>query len=123
MLLLASNPEAAFNLPGQGPGPRVSSGKQTLASSRPAVLDPLKKELDQLTRSASAGAVAAAVALMSRVDFAAAEEALSPFQKVDKTGPIGFVASLIEGGIDLAHEGLNNAGLEYTYGISICLFT
>jgi YidC/Oxa1 family membrane protein insertase len=53
-----------------------------------------------------------------------AEQAVSAFQKVDKTGPIGFIATGIENGIIAAHEGLAGAGMtENSYGISICLFT
>jgi YidC/Oxa1 family membrane protein insertase len=53
----------------------------------------------------------------------AAEEAVSQYSKVDKTGFIGGIANVIENGIDLAHNGLMKIGMQNTYGISICLFT
>ena len=49
--------------------------------------------------------------------------AVSPYTKVDKTGFIGFFADLIEKGIDFGHFALNQAGIQYTYGFSIILFT
>ena len=53
----------------------------------------------------------------------AAEPLVSSYSKVDKTGVIGNIANVIEGGIDLAHDGLVKAGIPGAYGISICLFT
>jgi YidC/Oxa1 family membrane protein insertase len=52
-----------------------------------------------------------------------AEPLASQYSKVDKTGVIGNIANVIEGGIDLAHDGLAKAGIPGAYGISICLFT
>ena len=52
-----------------------------------------------------------------------AEEAVSAYSKVDKTGFIGFIAEYIEIAIDFAHNLLKQAGLEFTYGYSIILFT
>jgi membrane protein insertase Oxa1/YidC/SpoIIIJ len=48
---------------------------------------------------------------------------VSTYSKVDKSGFIGFFANIIEQGIDLIHVGLNKVGVEYSYGISIILFT
>lgn len=53
----------------------------------------------------------------------AADAAVSPYSKVDKSGFIGGIANVIEGGIDLAHNTLSSAGISGAYGISICLFT
>ena len=52
-----------------------------------------------------------------------AEETLSQYQKVDKTGVIGFIADIIEKAIDLGHVTLQSVGVKYTYGFSICIFT
>jgi YidC/Oxa1 family membrane protein insertase len=52
-----------------------------------------------------------------------AEEAVSQYQKVDKTGVIGFFADIIEKAIDFGHVSLQSAGVKYTYGFSICIFT
>jgi hypothetical protein len=55
---------------------------------------------------------------------ALADAPVSPFQKVDKTGIIGGIASVIENGIDAAHTGLEGDGMTAnTYGIAIILFT
>ncbi len=48
---------------------------------------------------------------------------VSAYSKVDKSGFIGFFANIIEQAIDLIHVGLNKVGVEYSYGISIILFT
>jgi len=45
------------------------------------------------------------------------------YSKVDKTGFIGFFATYIEMAIDFGHRTLQSAGLQYTYGASIILFT
>mmetsp|Transcript_148183 Transcript_148183/g.269258 ORF Transcript_148183/g.269258 Transcript_148183/m.269258 type:complete len:510 (-) Transcript_148183:11-1540(-) len=137
-LLLALAPAVTFN----------AAGPVTLGAARPVLMDgrhglgqgmPLMSvheadsehvgedwepaaEEGQFASKAMTSAMAAALALTSYVDFAAAEEAGS-FSKVDKSGPIGFIASLIEAGIDTAHTGLENAGIGSTYGISIILFT
>mmetsp|Transcript_150145 Transcript_150145/g.279972 ORF Transcript_150145/g.279972 Transcript_150145/m.279972 type:complete len:470 (-) Transcript_150145:71-1480(-) len=120
-LLLASNPEAGFHP--SGPGQHGPVGKKNVASSRPAISNPLQRQVEKLTSSLSAGALAAAIALTSNPDFAAAEELVSQFAKVDKTGPVGAAASIIEDGIDFVHNSLMNTGLVNTYGISIVLFT
>ena len=52
-----------------------------------------------------------------------AAEAVSPYTKVDKTGFIGFFASIIEQGIDFGHVLIQQAGVKNTYGFSIILFT
>ena len=49
--------------------------------------------------------------------------ASSPYTKVDNTGFIGGIAGVIEKAIDFGHSTLKSFGLEYTYGISIILFT
>lgn len=55
---------------------------------------------------------------------ALADAAVSPYSKLDKSGPIGFLATFVEAGIDLAHNGLSGMGMtSNTYGISIILFT
>lgn len=52
-----------------------------------------------------------------------AEEAVSVYSKVDKTGFIGFIADGIEKVIDFGHETLQRTGLQATYGYSIIAFT
>lgn len=61
---------------------------------------------------------------------AAASPALNPspsdvsvYSKVDKTGFIGFFANGIEICIDFVHTLLNGIGVQYSYGISIIMFT
>jgi len=49
--------------------------------------------------------------------------AVSIYSKVDKTGPIGGFASVIETIIDTFHTTLNNAGIKNSYGFSIIGFT
>ena len=56
-------------------------------------------------------------------DEVAAEEVVSAFSKVDKTGFIGFFADKIEIAIDLGHSVMQSAGIQYTYGFSIMVFT
>ena len=53
----------------------------------------------------------------------AADEVVSPYSKVDKTGPIGFFADYIEQAIDLSKNTLNGMGVANAYGFSIILFT
>eukprot|EP01041_Mallomonas_annulata_P011526 gene11526-24114_t len=53
----------------------------------------------------------------------AADEAVSIYSKVDKTGFIGFIADAIEQGIDFGHATLQKAGIQNTYGFSIVIFT
>jgi YidC/Oxa1 family membrane protein insertase len=105
--------------------PISGAQKQPGQERSPSEAAQWKKGLDKLSTEVYASAIATAVMLLPSV--ALAEEAaapLSPFQKVDKTGVIGGAASIIENGIELAHNGLANSGLtSNTYGISICLFT
>lgn len=54
---------------------------------------------------------------------AVSNEAVSTYSKIDKTGPIGFLANLIEQAIDLSHSALQGAGVQYSYGFSIIIFT
>lgn len=49
--------------------------------------------------------------------------AVSIYSKVDKSGPIGGFASIIETIIDFFHTTLNNAGVKNSYGFSIIGFT
>jgi len=50
-------------------------------------------------------------------------EAASPYSKIDKTGVIGFIASYVELAIDGGHSLLQSAGVKYSYGFSIIIFT
>lgn len=75
--------------------------------------------LDNLSSQAMSSAMAMALALAPAIASAAPPD----LYKVDKTGIIGGVANVIEGGIDLAHNGLVSAGIGGAYGISILLFT
>jgi membrane protein insertase Oxa1/YidC/SpoIIIJ len=47
----------------------------------------------------------------------------SPYTKVDKTGVIGFLSSGIEQAIDISHNLLVTAGVQYSYGFAIIIFT
>lgn len=49
--------------------------------------------------------------------------ASSPYTKVDKTGFIGGIADVIEKALVLGHTTLQSTGLQYTYGLTIILFT
>lgn len=55
--------------------------------------------------------------------FMVADEAVSVYSKVDKTGFIGVIADYIERAIDFSHSLLEQGGLKNTYGYSIILFT
>ena len=55
--------------------------------------------------------------------YTAADAVVSPYSKVDKTGPIGFIATYIEGAIDLFKDLLNGVGIKNGYGFSIVIFT
>lgn len=88
--------------------------------------EPLRKKIDALRHEALATAtvLSAAVLMALGPNAALADQPVSPFQRVDKTGIIGGAASIIENGIDTAHNGLAGAGWSAnTYGISIVLFT
>jgi hypothetical protein len=52
-----------------------------------------------------------------------AEEAVSVYSKVDKTGFIGFLATYVELAIDLGHNIFGSLGLKNNYGYSIIVFT
>jgi YidC/Oxa1 family membrane protein insertase len=52
-----------------------------------------------------------------------AEEAVSAYSKVDKTGFIGFIATYVEIAIDAFHSGLQSVGVQNSYGYSIMAFT
>lgn len=76
-----------------------------------------QKKVDALT----VGALAVAMALFPNAALAANEDR---FTIVDKTGPIGAIATVVENGIDKAHDTFQSAGItENTYGFSIILFT
>ena len=58
--------------------------------------------------------------------YTAADEVVanvSPYSKVDKTGPIGFAAGYIEQVIDFFRDVLGKAGIANGYGFSIIAFT
>lgn len=55
--------------------------------------------------------------------IAQASAEVSRYSQVDKTGVIGFFADGIERAIDLVHNVLKGAGLQYTYGIAIIVLT
>lgn len=61
--------------------------------------------------------------LAAEEQVAAVTEAVSPYSKIDKTGPIGFLGGVIEQAIDGIHNLLHSAGIEYTYGFAIIFFT
>lgn len=105
--------------------PISGAQKQPSQERSPSEAAQWKKGLDKISTEVYASAIATAVMLSPGIAWAEQAAApLSPFQKVDKTGVIGGAASIIESGIELAHNGLSNAGLtSNTYGISICLFT
>eukprot|EP00746_Dinoflagellata_sp_MGD_P013444 gnl/MRDRNA2_/MRDRNA2_129051_c0_seq1.p1 gnl/MRDRNA2_/MRDRNA2_129051_c0~~gnl/MRDRNA2_/MRDRNA2_129051_c0_seq1.p1 ORF type:complete len:511 (-),score=91.51 gnl/MRDRNA2_/MRDRNA2_129051_c0_seq1:25-1557(-) len=87
-----------------------------------SALKPKPNDINELGRQLFVSALALAIALSPQ--SALADAPVSAFNKVDKTGLIGGVASLIENGIDAAHTGLEGSGMTAnTYGISICLFT
>jgi hypothetical protein len=52
-----------------------------------------------------------------------AEEQVSRYSQVDKTGFIGFVATYVEMAIDFSRNLLQQAGIKDAYGYSIILFT
>merc|ERR1712176_655874 len=73
-------------------------------------------------RQVFTGALTLAIALSPYA--ALAEEAVSRYKKVDKTGPIGFLGSYVENGIELFHDKIVEQGITTnSWGISICFFT
>eukprot|EP01031_Cornospumella_fuschlensis_P029843 gene29843-36033_t len=52
-----------------------------------------------------------------------AEEAVSAYSKVDKSGFIGFFATYIEVAIDFGRNVFRGVGIQNAYGISIIMFT
>jgi len=48
---------------------------------------------------------------------------VSPYSKVDRTGFIGSIASVIETAIEFGHNALQGGGMGNTYGFSILIFT
>jgi YidC/Oxa1 family membrane protein insertase len=91
--------------------------------TRQGVPESLRKNVNAFISQATA--FAAMIAALTPNAALAADEIAAQYgaYKVDKTGIIGGAANVIEMGIDLAHSGLEGAGLTNAYGISICLFT
>lgn len=114
LLLRTITPAAAFKPSRVGMFYRAST--PAFITQRQTILDgcdDAKMKLQQLRRSMFAGTAAVGVAFSSSPTFALASQAAS----VDKTGPIGSVASLFEDGIEYGHSTLGS------YGVSIIAFT
>eukprot|EP00747_Dinoflagellata_sp_TGD_P185716 gnl/TRDRNA2_/TRDRNA2_42398_c0_seq2.p1 gnl/TRDRNA2_/TRDRNA2_42398_c0~~gnl/TRDRNA2_/TRDRNA2_42398_c0_seq2.p1 ORF type:complete len:731 (+),score=123.31 gnl/TRDRNA2_/TRDRNA2_42398_c0_seq2:37-2229(+) len=97
--------------------------------SRESVPEPWKKHVEELRRHVLASGIVGAAMLspfaaLADEAAATATAAGNRFTVVDKTGPIGFLADIIENGIDQVHTSLEGAGVTANaYGLSICLFT
>jgi YidC/Oxa1 family membrane protein insertase len=76
-------------------------------------------EPDERANTFMTSALAAALAFAPAAALAVAPA----MYKVDKTGPIGFLASFIETLIDKVHEVLSGAGIEGSYGFGIIVLT
>lgn len=95
-----------------------------IRKSRPLQLNAVADAAEVLQHSSAA--VDALTSALQQSSFSvadAADQAVSIYSKVDKTGFIGFFATYIEVAIDFFRSKLQSAGVTNAYGYSIIIFT
>ncbi len=95
-------------------------------SSRKSIQKPLQMSFqDHLNTLTSLDPSVVRIQLSSTLSssWLLAEEAVSAYSKVDKTGFIGFFAEYIENAVDFGSNLFKGMGLKEGYGFSIILFT